>query len=104
MSATLPPSTAAPILRRQNLHLPPGFFPLQEAADWAGVSVRTFKRWLSQGLPYHQASPRTKILVRPADIENFLTRHQTAKPSLDLLVDEVARELLVKTMKRKSGL
>ncbi|MCH8041444.1 MAG: helix-turn-helix domain-containing protein [Nitrospinae bacterium] len=70
-----------------------GFLPLSVAATWAGVSPRTLKRWLSQGLPYHQAGPRTKVLIRPADIEKFLTRRQHPTPSLDALVNQTLAEL-----------
>ena len=71
----------------------PGFMPLAEAAAWAGVSPRTMRRWISQGLPRHQAGPRGKVLIRPGDIEQFLTRQQAAKPDLDAMVDEVMNEL-----------
>ena len=71
----------------------PGFMPLAEAAAWAGVSPRTMRRWISQGLPRHQAGPRGKVLIRPGDIEQFLTRQQAAKPDLDAVVDEVMNEL-----------
>ena len=59
-----------------SVSVPQGFFPLSIAAAWAGVSSRTIKRWMVNGLPYHQAGPGTKILIKPADVEHFLTRHQ----------------------------
>ena len=61
------------------ISVPPGFFPLPIAAAWAGVSCRTVQRWLASGLPYHQAGPGTKILIKPSDVERFLTRHQATK-------------------------
>ena len=79
-----------------------GFSPLPEAAAWAGISVRTLKRWINQGLPYHQAGRRTKVLIRRADIEKFLTRQQHQKPSLDALVNETLAELGEKRNGRKA--
>ena len=71
----------------------PGYLPLREAASWAGVSVRTLKRWIKKGLPTYQAGPREKVLIRPADIDVFLTRRQTQAPDLDAMVEDVLREL-----------
>ncbi len=73
--------------------LGPGFLPVDKAAEWAGVSVKSMKRWIHRGLPYYQACPRGRILVKPGDIESFLTRQQAPKPVLDALVDQVMGEL-----------
>ena len=71
----------------------PGFLPLHQAAQWAGVSERTLKRWIARGLPRYQAGPRTKVLVRPADIDAFLTRQQVQQPDLNAMVEDVLRSL-----------
>ena len=73
--------------------LTPGFLPLAEAAQWAGVSPRTMKRWISKGLAYFQEGPRTKVLIRPGDIEEFLTRRQVPKANVDMMIEEVIRDL-----------
>jgi hypothetical protein len=73
-----------------------GYLPLSEAAAWAGVSERTLKRWISRGLPTFQAGPREKVLIRPADIDQFLIRQQAPKPDLDTMVDEVLRSFQIK--------
>ena len=70
-----------------------GFLSLEHAAQWADVSVKTVKRWLSRGLPSYQEGPRTKVLIRPGDIEAFLTKREVAKPNLDTMVEEVVRDL-----------
>ncbi len=62
---------------------------LVDAAHWAGVSPRTLKRWISRGLPTYQAGPREKVLVKPGDIDQFLTRKQAPTPDLGVMVDEV---------------
>lgn len=59
-----------------------GFLDLRNACKWASVSPRTLRRWIDRGLRVHRHSPGGKILVRPADIEAFLSAHQ--KPQLDL--------------------
>ncbi len=73
--------------------LTPGFLPLDRAAAWAGVSIKSLKRWFERGLPYYQPCPRGRILVKPGDIEGFLTRRQAPKPTLDRMVDEVLKGL-----------
>ncbi len=70
-----------------------GFLSLEHAAQWSDVSVKTVRRWISQGLPRYQEGPRSKVLIRPGDIEQFLTRRQAAKPVLDAMVEEVLDEL-----------
>ncbi len=80
-------------MRLEAKGLTPGFLPLAEAAQWAGVSPRTMKRWISKGLAYFQEGPRTKVLIRPGDIEAFLTKREVAKPNLDTMVEEVVRDL-----------
>jgi len=75
------------------LTVQPGYLSLTEAALYAGISVKTLKRWIPRGLPTYQAGPREKILIRPADIDQFLTRRQRQSPDLDILVDEVMREV-----------
>ena len=71
----------------------PGYLPLLEAASWTGVSVKTIKRWIKRGLPAYQAGPREKVLIRPADIDVFLTRRQAQAPDLDAMVEDVLRSL-----------
>lgn len=71
----------------------PGYLPLVDAAAWAGVSVRTMKRWIRRGLPTYQAGPREKVLIRPTDIDAFLTRQQVPVPDLNAMVEEVMKSL-----------
>ncbi len=67
--------------------------PLLAAATWAGVSSRTLKRWIRRGLPVYQAGPGEKVLVRPSDIDQFLTRRQPPTRNLGALVEEVLQSL-----------
>ena len=75
------------------VELQPGFLPLHRAAAWAGVSVRTMKRWIADGLPKYQAGPHTKVLIRLKDIEGFLIKQQMPTPDLDSLVEDALAEL-----------
>ena len=75
------------------LTIQPGYLPLHEAASWAGVSVRTLKRWITKGLPTYHAGPREKVLIRPADIDAFLSRRQAQAPDLHAMVEDVMRSL-----------
>jgi len=67
----------------------PGYLPVKKAAAWVGVSPKTLQRWIGRGLPVYQAGPREKVLVRPADIDKFLTWQQRASVNLDGIVEEV---------------
>ena len=71
-----------------------GFLSLEHAAEYADVSKKTIKRWVERGLPIYQAAPRSKVLIRPTDIEAYLTRQQASPPNIDALVDEVVKELV----------
>ena len=57
------------------------------------VSVRTVDRWIQRGLAFYQASPKSKILISPQDLEAFLTRKSARKPNLDSMVSDVVQEL-----------
>ena len=71
----------------------PGYLSLEHAADWADVSPRTIKRWIKAGLPTHQAGPREKVLVKPQDIDQFLTKKQAPTPDLGAMAEEVFQGL-----------
>ncbi len=78
---------------RDKAQFTPGFLSLALAADWSSVSKKTIKRWLAHGLPHFQEGPRTKVLIRPSDIEQFLTRQQVSKSSLNQMVEETLKGL-----------
>lgn len=67
----------------------PGYLSLEEAARYASVSTRTMKRWIRAGLPVYQGTLRGKVLIRPTDIDAYLTRQQVAQPDLNALVEDV---------------
>ena len=74
----------------------PSFLSVDHAAAYADVSVKTLKRWIQQGLPKYQAGPRSKVLIRLGDIEQFLTRKEVNTPNLTALVEDVFDGLCLK--------
>jgi len=70
-----------------------GLYSAREAAVWAGVSPKTMRRWMAQGLPYYQTGPGHKVLLRLEDIQAFLTRRQAPQVDLDVMVNQVLTEL-----------
>ena len=71
----------------------PGYFPIRQAAIWAGVSSRTMKRWIAGGLATYQAGPKTKVLIRPTDIDQLLTRNQVPQVDINALVNETLKDM-----------
>ncbi len=73
--------------------IPGEYWDLKTGSQRCKVSIRTLKRWIASGLKYRQPIPHGKILLSPADIEQFLTLRQHPAPALDKLVDDVMQEL-----------
>ncbi len=78
-----PPVLGSPVLPR------PGYLAIEGAAQYASVSTKTIQRWTKGGLPVYQGSTRGKVLIRPTDIDAYLTRRQTRPVDLDAMVNEV---------------
>jgi len=57
------------------------------AAEYSGVSPRTFRDWLKMGL-VHSRLPSGTILVKYSDIDEFLTKFRIRENKVDHLVDE----------------
>ena len=69
--------------------IPLAYLTIDRVAAHASVSRRIVRRWIEQGLPYYQAVPHGRVLIRLEDVEQFLTRRQAPRPSLETLLDEV---------------
>ncbi len=67
---------------------------LNTAATWCDVSRKTVQRWIQKGLPVYSEGPRSKVLIRPSDIEGFLKRRQVVQAELDQMVDQVLADLM----------
>lgn len=70
------------------------FMTMQEVAAVCRVSQRTVRRWLASGrLPYHQASPHSRLLIRPADLDRLLARHEAEDVDLDPMINEIMKSM-----------
>jgi excisionase family DNA binding protein len=69
-----------------------GWAKVKEAAKYAGVSVRTLRDWLKDGLRHSRLSTGT-ILIPYAAIDEYLERFEVRTNKVDDLVDEVMQEL-----------
>ena len=56
-------------------------------------SIKTVRRWLDRGLPFLRSGARTKILIRPEDVERFLQRRCHAQVDVNVMVENVMKEL-----------
>lgn len=65
-----------------------GYVTIDGAAEYASVSTRTIKRWIKAGLPRYQGCSRGRVLLKPSDIDLYLTRQQAPQIDLDMMVDE----------------
>ena len=70
-----------------------GYLTLRRAAEWASVSEKTLRRWISRGLPIYQAGPRERVLLKSEDIDQFLTCKKAQPIDLNQLVDQVMADL-----------
>ena len=69
------------------------YFTKTGVAHYCSVSVRTVGRWLQHGLPYIQATPGGRVLIRVGDLDFFLTTKSVVRtPPLDRVVEETLRE------------
>jgi predicted site-specific integrase-resolvase len=75
----------------------PAYLSIRQAAKWAGVSPKTITRWIGKGLPSYQAGPRERVLLKPVDIEQFLTCKRVPRLDLDEMVKQTFAELVGKT-------
>ena len=73
-----------------------GYIPIREAARWAGVSPKTIRNWIRGGLPHYRGSAGGKVLVRPADIDQFLIKDKAPQIDLDRIVEEMMSNIKLK--------
>ena len=69
-----------------------GWAKVKGAAKYAGVSERTFRDWLKDGLRHSRLSTGT-ILVAYAAIDEYLVGFEVNENQVDDIVDEVMQEL-----------
>ncbi len=76
----------------QNLTDNRGYAKVKAAARYAGVSQRTFRDWLKDGLRHIRLRSGTILVPYPA-IDEYLARFRASMNQVDDLVDEVMQEL-----------
>ena len=69
-----------------------GWAKIKEAAKYAGVSVRTFRDWLKDGLRHSRLATGT-ILIAYAAIDEYLGGFEVSKNQVDDIVNEVMQKL-----------
>jgi excisionase family DNA binding protein len=69
-----------------------GYAKVKEAANYAGVSERSFRDWLKNGLRHSRLNTGT-ILIPYAAIDEYLARFEVSRNHVDDIVDEVMQEL-----------
>ncbi len=80
---------------KPSLPIEPAFFDLSGASLYlgGGLSVRTLRRLISVGeLPFYRRG-RGKIMLKKADLDQFLSQHRQEAVDLDLLANEALAEL-----------
>lgn len=65
---------------------------IKAAATYAGVSERTFRKWLKTGLE-HSRLPSGTILIRYSNIDKFLEGYSTSANEVDDFVDSIMAEV-----------
>ena len=69
-----------------------GWAKVKDAANYAGVSVRTLRDWLKNGLRHSRVSAGM-ILVSYAAIDKYLVDFEVNENRVDEIVDEVLEGL-----------
>lgn len=70
-----------------------GWAKVKKAAEYAGVSERTFRDWLKNGLKHIRLSSGT-VLIKYDSIDDYLERFEVNENLVDKIVDSVVSDLL----------
>jgi excisionase family DNA binding protein len=69
-----------------------GWTGVKGAAEYAGVSERTMRDWLGEGLK-HSRMPSGMIRIKYQDIDDYIEKFAFDEHKVDRIVDEVYAEL-----------
>lgn len=70
----------------------PAFGKIPASAAYAGVSDRTFRKWLKMGLSYSRM-PSGAVLIKFSDIDRFVEKFKVNQHRVDEIVGEVMSEI-----------
>ena len=68
-----------------------GWCKIRQAAAYAGVSTRTMRDWLKQGLKHSRVGGC--ILLRFSDVDAFIEKFTVNENLIDTVVDDVLKGL-----------
>jgi len=69
-----------------------GWRKVKEAAAYAGVSPRTLRNWINQGLA-HSRMPTGTILIHRDQIDKFISRYQATENKAQKIASEFLKGL-----------
>jgi len=69
-----------------------GWLTVKKAAKYCGMSERTVRSWLKQGLKHSRLSSGT-ILIKIAWMDEYLETYAVQENEIDKVVEGVVREL-----------
>lgn len=87
----------------------PGYLDLKRLAAYCGLSERTLRDCLNDGLhplPHYRLKDRGKVLVKVAEFDEWFMRWRSegsVKGQVDQLLAEMEAEMLLGKRKRKSA-
>ncbi|MBM3205907.1 MerR family DNA-binding transcriptional regulator [Candidatus Shapirobacteria bacterium] len=70
---------------------PVGWAKIKPISKYAGVSVRTLRAWLKQGL-IHSRLPGGCILIQYGAVDKFLGRFQNEENKAEKIVEKILNE------------
>lgn len=70
-----------------------GWGKIKACARYAGLSERSFRKFLAQGLKFSRLTTGT-ILIRYSDIDDFLYQFQVVENEVEKITDEICKEIL----------
>ena len=68
-----------------------GWVKVKDAARYSGVSERTLREWLKEGLPHARLKTST-ILIKYDWIDQWLSQFEVTVNEVDAVVDEVMKD------------
>lgn len=68
-----------------------GWCKIKKAADFSGVSERTLRDWLKDGLK-HSRLPSGTILIKYAWLDEYLEKFAAQEDQVDKIVNETLRD------------
>ena len=67
-----------------------GWGKIKNVAKYAGVSERTMRKWLNEGLKYSQLTTGT-ILIKYSSVDEFLELHIVEHREIDQIVNDTLK-------------